>query len=174
MYIPARFAQDEPELMHALIADHPLGALVTHDGNGLDADHLPFELARDGAGRLVLRAHVARANPLWRREGERVMVLFRGASGYVTPSSRPRKAVDGRVVPTWNYKVVHVFGTLRKVDDPAWLLAQLGRQTHRHEWTQATPWAVEDAPPDYIDALLKAIVGIEIPIERLEGKWKVS
>lgn len=169
MYCPARFAQPETNLLHALIADHPLGMLVTHDDGALDADHLPFELV---AHDKVLRAHVARANPVWRRAGQQVMVVFRGPSGYATPDRVRKSENGGRVVPTWTYDVVHVHGRLRAIDDPAWLRALVERQTARQEASQSHPWSVDDAPREYTDLLLQAIVGLEIAVERIDGKWK--
>ncbi|MEN3274709.1 MAG: transcriptional regulator [Massilia sp.] len=172
MYIPAKTAETRPAALHALMAAYPLGTLVSHGAQGLDADHLPFEIA-PGAGTLgVLRAHVARANPLWRNDGGAVMVVFRGESGYEPPSAGMRHPGDTRVVPTWNYSVVHAHGRLRTVDDPAWIMALLRRQSAVHESAQARPWSPDDAPADFIDSLLKAIVGIEIVIERLDGKRK--
>jgi len=171
MYCPARFIQPDSAALHALIADHPLGMLVTHSDGMPDADHLPFELAAGGA---VLRAHVARRNPVWRRDGQQVLVVFRGPAGYATPDRVEKEETGGRVVPTWTYNVVHVHGRLRTIDDPAWLLAQVTPLTDRMESTQPDPWAVRDAPPDYIAAMLNAIVGIEIVIERIEGKWKTE
>lgn len=172
MYIPASTAETRPAVLHALIAEHPLGAIVTHGAAGLDADHIPFEIAPGDGSLGVLRAHVARANPLWRSDGEPVMVVFRGESGYVPPAAKMRHPGDTRVVPTWNYGVVHAHGRLRTVDDPAWIMALLRRQSALHEATQARPWSPDDAPADYIERLLKAIVGIEIVIERLDGKIK--
>jgi transcriptional regulator len=162
--------------MHALIASHPLGALVLHTGAGLDAQHIPFEIApptRD-APFGVLRAHVARANPVWRQDGADALVLFQGPSAYISPSSYEQKKVDGKVVPTWNYAIVHAHGRLHAIDDRDWLRALIERLTSQHEAGRAEPWAVADAPDDYIDGLLKAIVGIEIAVTRLEGKWKMS
>lgn len=175
MYCPARFAQTDPAALHALIAAHPLGMLVTsHDGLP-DADHLPFELVAGqdaGAAHGILRAHVARGNPVWRRAGQCVLAVFRGPSGYVTPDRIEKAETGGKVVPTWVYDVVHVHGVLRTVDDAAWLRALVTRQTGRQEAMQPDPWSVDDAPPAYTAALLKAIVGIEIVVERIEGKWK--
>jgi len=169
MYCPARFAQPDAELLHTLVADHPLGMLVTHDNNMPDADHLPFEWIRENN---VLRAHVARGNPVWRRAGQQVLVVFRGPSGYATPDRIEKIDTGGRVVPTWTYEVVHVHGTLRAVDDPVWLRPLLERQTDHQEASQPDPWSVADAPSDYTARLLRAIVGIEIAVERVEGKWK--
>jgi transcriptional regulator len=176
MYVPSHYKETRVEVMHALVKSHPLGALVRLGANGLDADHIPFEIVPPSAGAPfgVLRAHVARANPLWREAGNQVMVLFQGPSAYITPELYEEKAVNGKVVPTWNYAVVHAHGPLRVIDERDWVRAMVERLTSRHEQARANPWAVSEAPPDYIDAMLKAIVGIEIPIDRLEGKWKVS
>ncbi|NNG23868.1 FMN-binding negative transcriptional regulator [Telluria aromaticivorans] len=173
MYLPPRHRQPDPQAMQALIAGHALGMLVTHDGELPDADHLPFEFV-ESEPQGVLRAHVARANPVWRRAGQPVLVVFRGPASYIPPDQNEKAATGGRVVPTWDYHVVHVHGRLRAVGDPAWLLGLLHSQTGHHEATQAQPWSVADAPPAYIDGMLKAIVGIEIVIERIEGKWKGS
>ena len=173
MYLPTRHRQQDPQAMRALIREHALGMLVTHDGESPDADHLPFEFVDGGhEGHGVLRAHVARANPVWRRAGQQVLVAFRGPAAYVPPDQQEKAATGGRVVPTWDYHVVHVHGRLRAVDDPAWLLAFLHKQTGHHEAGQAQPWSVADAPLAYIDGMLRAIVGIEIAIERIEAKWK--
>jgi transcriptional regulator len=182
MYIPARHAEERLEILHALIERHPLGALVRLDGDNLDADHIPFELvpACDEAPYGILRAHVARANPLWRRADVPVLALFQGPSGYVSPTRYDLPAIEGRMVPTWDYAVVHAHGILRTVDDPAWLLAHMRRMTRREEDRQEDRqkrghgWTVDDAPRDYIDKLVTATVGIEIVIDRIEGKWKTS
>jgi transcriptional regulator len=177
MYLPSQHAEERLEVLHGLIEDHPLGALVRLDGEGLAADHIPFELvpANDEAPYGILRAHVARANPLWRQAAAQVIVLFQGASGYVSPRLYDMEAAEGRVVPTWNYAVVHAHGRLRIVDDAAWLLAHMGRMTRREEGRQSgQAWTMADAPADYIDKLVRATVGIEIRIERLDGKWKAS
>ena len=173
MYIAARHRQDRIEAMHDLMATHALGMLVTLDDGLPDADHLPFEVVEGGTEGLgLLRAHVARANPVWRRAGQQVLAVFRGPAAYVPPDQQEKRDTGGRVVPTWDYHVVHVHGRLRAVDDPAWLLDFLHGQTRHHEAGQPHPWAVGDAPPDYIDGMLKAIVGIEIDIGRIDGKWK--
>jgi transcriptional regulator len=176
MYLPKHFEESRTEVLHDLIARHPFGTLVTLGADGLDANHLPFELV-PGEGPLgTLRAHVARANPVWREASGDVdaLAMFEGASAYISPSWYPAKQEHGKVVPTYNYIAVHAYGPLRIVDDPAWLLALVERLTGRHESSMDKPWKVSDAPRDYIDKMLAAIVGIEIPIARLQGKWKVS
>ena len=176
MYTPSHFNEDRLDVLQALVAAHPLGTLVTHSEAGLDADHIPFELAAPtpDAPFGTLRAHVARANPLWRLAGMQVMAVFQGPSAYVSPSLYEEKPLSGKVVPTYNYAVVHAHGMLRAIEDPEWILALLQRLTTHHEASRAAPWAVADAPPDYIATLLRAIVGIEIPLDSLRGKWKLS
>jgi transcriptional regulator len=176
MYTPSHFIEDRPEVLHALVAAHPLGTLVTHSDAGLGADHIPFELAAPtpDAPFGTLRAHVARANPLWRLAGAPVLAVFQGPSAYVSPSLYAEKTVSGKVVPTYNYAVVHARGVLRAIEDPAWILALLERLTAHHEAARPAPWQLADAPPDYLAAMLKAIVGVEIPLDSLDGKWKLS
>ena len=179
MYLPAHFAETRPEVLAGFIAVQPFGLLVTHDAeSGLVADGVPFVLDADPAGGPgILRAHVARANPLWRRaaslSGE-VLVVFQGPHGYVSPAWYPGKAEHGKVVPTWNYVVVQSRGTLRAIDDAAWLHAFVTRLTDRHEKPRPEPWAVSDAPAEYVGSMLRAIVGIEIVLSAMTGKWKVS
>jgi len=155
---------------------YPLAALVTFGEEGLVANHIPFILDA-GAGALgTLRGHVARANGQWRdvgREGE-ALVIFQGPHRYITPSWYVTKLETGKVVPTWNYAVVHAYGVLRAIEDGDWLKEQIERLTALQEGGRDQPWAVSDAPGGFIEAMMKAIVGIEIEITRIEGKWKVS
>lgn len=176
MYLPNRFAETRLDVLHTLVGQHPLGTLVTHGADGLAADHIPFELGAptEAAPFGVLRAHVARANPLWQRSGTAVLAIFQGPSAYISPSLFAEKAISGKVVPTWNYATVHASGTLTAIEDRDWLLALVNRLTDRYEAPRAAPWAVADAPAPYIEAMLNAIVGIEIPIARLDGKWKIN
>ena len=178
MYTPATFREERLDVLHGLIDSHPLGALVRHGADGLCADHLPFEIAAPtlDAPFGILRAHVARANPVWRAAGgsDECMVIFQGPHAYITPAWYAEKQRSGKEVPTFNYAVVHAHGALRAIDDAAWLLGLVERLTARHEAGLAAPWQVGDAPAGYIDKLLKAIVGIEIPLTRLEGKWKLG
>ena len=178
MYLPAHFAESRAEVLHALIRSHPLGLLVTQNGDGsIAANDIPFVLdASDDRSPGVLRAHVARANPLWRtaRGDVESLVVFQGPQGYVSPAWYPGKAEHGKVVPTWNYVVVQARGALRAIDDRGWLRAFVTRLTDRHEDPRPAPWAVTDAPADYVDTMLGAIVGIEMPVTSLVGKWKVS
>jgi transcriptional regulator len=181
MYLPAHFEETRPEVLHELVRSHPLGLLITLDPTGLQANPVPFMLdaAPDGEGdarAAVLRAHVARANPVWReaRTDVESLVVFQGPQAYISPSMYPSKAATGKVVPTWNYVMVQARGTLRVVDDALWLHALVTRLTNRHEAARAVPWAVSDAPADYVDTMLRAIVGIEITLSALTGKWKVT
>lgn len=180
MYSPAHFTETRPEVLHALITSHPLGTLVTLTSSGLDANHIPFELhptPAPAAPHGTLRAHVARANPVWRDPlpTHDALVIFQGPQTYITPTwYEDTKPATGKVVPTWNYCVVHAHGPMRVIDDRDWLRAQLESLVRRHESAQPTPWHISDAPADFIEKQLAAIVGIEIPITRLVGKWKVS
>ncbi len=177
MYNPSHFdTSDDRAALLALMRAHPLGALVTHGPQGLDANHLPFEVD-EAAG--VLRAHVARANPLWQQvpaEGMSAMVVFRGDDGYISPNWYPSKHETHRQVPTWNYQVVHVHGQLTVMDQERFVRGLVARLTREHEKrsNQPKPWMMGDAPAGYIDQMLAAIVGIEVTLERLEGKFKLS
>ncbi|WP_194724814.1 FMN-binding negative transcriptional regulator [Noviherbaspirillum malthae] len=175
MYIPAQFAETRIDVMHQLMREHSLGTLVMLGEDGLQANHIPFEIVEDGSPFGTLQAHVARSNPLWRQDaGIESLVVFQGAQAYISPSLYATKKEHGKVVPTYNYMAVHAHGRLRAVEDPEWVRGLLDRLSARHEAGREAPWAVGDAPAEFIDALLKQIVGIEIEITRLEGKWKVS
>lgn len=176
MYQPNHFRQTDIGAMHGLVHAHPFATLVTRSGEGVTADHLPFEIDPEPAPLGTLRGHVARANPLWQTHpaGAEALVIFQGPDAYISPSWYPSKREHGRVVPTWNYAVVHARGPLRIIEDRIWLRALVERLTSRHESGQPEPWQVTDAPTEYIDKMLAAIVGLELPIARLEGKWKAS
>lgn len=176
MYLPAHFEEDRTEVLHQLIRDHPFGMLVTLGQGGLNANHIPFELDPAAGPFGTLRAHVARANPVWRDFNAEldVLAVLQGAQSYISPSWYPGKQENGKVVPTWNYIVVHAYGPMRVVEDPGWLRGLVHRLTERHEAGKAQPWKVADAPAEYIEKMLSAIVGIEIPITKLTGKWKLS
>jgi transcriptional regulator len=173
MYQPAHFVERDADALLALMTAHPLATLI-RGGTELAADILPLEVARTGAGWRIT-GHVARANTLWREaDGRPVLLLFQGPQAYVSPNWYPSKFQHGKAVPTWNYAMVQVHGTLRAIQDPEWLHALVTRLTERHETGRRVPWHVADAPPDYLDAMLKAIVGIEIEVTRVEGKFKLS
>ncbi len=175
MYLPGHFAETRSELLHALLREHPFATLVTQGNAGLTADHLPLHLVAESGAFGVLQGHVARANPLWKTCADsEVLAIFHGPQTYVTPSWYATKREHGKAVPTWNYVVVHARGRLRVIDDPAWLREQLEILVGSHEGPLPEPWQIADAPADYIDKMLGAIVGIEIVISELTGKWKVS
>lgn len=176
MYIPSHFEVQDVEALHRLIREHPFGMLVTHGTNGLDANHLPFELDLSAGTNGTLRAHVARANPVWQHagNGDEVMVVFRAEDGYITPTWYPSKHESHKQVPTWNYRVVHAHGRITIRDEERYVRGVVARLTRAHEASQPAPWKMTDAPADYIDTMLKAIVGIEIDITRLIGKFKLS
>lgn len=176
MYLPAPFAESRLDVLHDLIRMHPLGLLVSAGAQGLVADPIPF-LVYAGEGEFgTLRAHLARANPHGRAlQGvDDCLIVFTGPQGYITPSWYAAKAEHGKVVPTWNYAAVHAWGKPRVIDDAAWLLRFLRDLTQSQEQARTAPWAVEDAPADFVDGLLRAVVGVEIPIRRIEGKFKMS
>jgi transcriptional regulator len=176
MYLHPLHTFENPLAMIELIATQPLGAWVCHGPQGLMANHLPFLLDHQRGTHGTLVGHVACANPVWRHLGPQQpsVVMFQGPQAYISPSWYPGTAAHGKVVPTWNYSAVHAHGVARAIEDRAWLLAMLRRLTHTHEAAQAAPWRVDDAPAGYVDAMLRAIVGIEIPIDRLEGRLKAS
>jgi len=176
MYNPAHFAVTEPAVLHRIMREHPLGMLVTPGAQGFDADHIPFEFEATTGPLGVLKAHVARANPLWQRcpSGTRVMVVFRGAEAFVSPNWYPSKHETHRQVPTWNYEVVHAHGTLTVHDDERFVRGLVARLTRQHEAAEPKPWKMSDSAAEYIDDMLSRIVGIEIAIEALEGKSKLS
>jgi transcriptional regulator len=176
MYQPPHFREDRIEVQHALIRSHPLGLLVTAGAGGLMANAIPFLIYPDESDLGILRAHVARGNPQWRELGnvEECLVVFQGPHSYVTPSWYATKRETGKVVPTWNYVTVHAWGRPRVIEDAAWLRRQLDDLTASQENRRAPPWAVGDAPEPFIASQIKGIVGVEIPVARIEGKWKVS
>jgi transcriptional regulator len=176
MYIPNHFLERNVDALHKLIDDFPLATLVINGSDGLDADHIP--MFRSGAIEPggTLFGHVARANPLWKviGDGSPVLAIFHGPNSYISPSWYETKKEHGRVVPTWNYAVVHVHGTLRAVDDTGWLRTHLEKMTDQNEAAFAEPWRVGDAPADYVEKMLRAIVGIELAVTRVIGKTKMS
>ncbi|HEY6987827.1 MAG TPA: FMN-binding negative transcriptional regulator [Bryobacteraceae bacterium] len=176
MYNPASFAETRPEIIEAAMASHPLATLVTAGSGGLEASHLPLLYYPAESGRGVLRGHMARANPQWREvlPGSEALAIFGGPQHYISPNWYPSKQEHGKVVPTWNYVVIHAHGPLKIRNEPEWLLENVRALSDVHESASETPWRVADAPPEFIANLLKAIVGVELTITRLEGKWKVS
>lgn len=175
MYLPRHFEQAERAALHALMREHPLAWLVTAGPHGPGADPVPLELDPDAGEHGTLNGHVARANPVWQQAaGTPVIALFSGPQAYVSPNGYASKALTHKVVPTWNYAVVQAHGPLQVVDDAAWLHALVRRLTAHHEAGSEHPWSVDDAPADYVQQMLRAIVGIQIPITRLVGKFKLG
>ncbi|SCB50763.1 FMN-binding negative transcriptional regulator [Rhizobium multihospitium] len=176
MYQPPHHREDDLATQHQLIRAHPLGLLITAGDSGLIANPVPFHLNTELSPKGTLQAHIARANGQWKEiaAGAPVLVVFQGADTYITPSWYATKRETGKVVPTWNYAIVQVRGAVRTIDDAAWLRTQIGALTGENESERQQPWAVEDAPPEFIAAQLKGIIGIEINIETIDGKWKVS
>ncbi len=178
MYMPAHFDESRPDEVVRLLRDYPLGALVITGPDGLDANHLPFEYEPEPGGLGCLRAHIARANPLWQQasDGDQVLVIFQGSQGYLSPNWYPSKHETHRQVPTWNYQVVHVHGELLFHDDERYVRGLVARLTREHEQRtgEPRPWRMTDSDADYIDGMLKAIVGIEIRISRIVAKSKLS
>jgi len=176
MYLPKHFAETDIGVMHDLMRTHPFATLVTQGPDGLDANHIPLHLDASTGPNGTLRGHIARANPLATDAAvnRKILVIFKGPDSYISPSGYATKAEHGKVVPTWNYVAVHAYGALRLIDDRDWLLTQLDALTAEHEAGLPNPWSIDDAPADYIGKMLGAVVGIEITIDRLIGKWKVS
>lgn len=176
MYTPRAFTEEDPLELQRLIRDTRLALVVTHGPEGLQASHLPLLLKADEGPHGTLYGHLARANRQWQTlaAGGEVLVIFTGGDAYISPSFYPAKAEHGKVVPTWNYLAVHAYGQAEVFDEPQRLLELVSSLTDRHEADRASPWQVTDAPADYIDGMLRAIVGFALPITRLEGKRKLS
>ncbi|WP_439587125.1 FMN-binding negative transcriptional regulator [Hydrogenophaga sp.] len=176
MYVPKHHQLTDHEAICALMDSHPLATWVCQGANGLTANHVPFYLDRQRGTFGTLIGHVSRANPVWREltGGWPSVMIFQGSQAYISPSAYPGKAAHGKVVPTWNYVVAHAHGVARAVQDRSWMRDMLVRLTQRNEVGQPLPWRVTDAPAPYIEAMMNAIVGIEMPVERIEGKLKAS
>ncbi|CAN7776229.1 FMN-binding negative transcriptional regulator [Variovorax sp. LjRoot175] len=176
MYLPQQFAEPRVEELHRIVRDNSLGMLVRNTGAGLEADHLPFLLDADRGASGTLIAHVARSNQVWRyiKDGDEVLVVFRGVQGYISPNWYPGKHETHRRVPTWNYEVVHAHGTIHVRDDEKFVRGIVARLTREHEADQPVPWKMGDAPADYLSEQLRHIVGIEIHLTRLDCKRKLN
>jgi transcriptional regulator len=176
MYIPKQFEELRVEVMHELIRANPLATLVTLKNGNIEANHIPMVLISPESSPGILRGHVARSNLLWKEHPKEVDVLaiFHGPESYITPSWYASKAESGKVVPTWNYASVHAKGKLRVIEDAKWILAQLVALTTHNEAGFEHPWTVFDAPKEFTEKLIEAIIGFEIQITELQGKWKVS
>ena len=176
MYEPPLHVQPDVAEQHALIRNHPLGLLISHGASGLLANAIPFLIDASRGAHGVLQAHVARANPQWRdlQGASEALVVFQGQQHYVTPSWYATKRETGKVVPTWNYLIVQARGVPRVIEDAPWLRAQIEALTNAREGARDIPWAVGDAPDDFIAMQMRAIVGLEIELTDIKGKWKVS
>jgi transcriptional regulator len=180
VYVPEHFRESRSEVLYAFVAQHPLATLVANTAEGLTANHIPMLWLNAEDGSSVLRGHIARANPLWRLlgPGASVLAIFTGAQHYISPTWYPSKREDGKVVPTWNYAAVHMRGHIRFIDGASWLrgivesLTDIHEETSRRERPDAARWHVSDAPENYIASMLHAIVGFEISIVDVEGKFK--
>lgn len=176
MYTPKQFEELRVEVMHDLIRAYPLATLVTHSSSGLNANHIPLYLSESPTPYGALQGHIARANPLFGEitEGIETLAIFHGPDSYISPSWYATKKESGKVVPTWNYAVVHAYGVLRVVENASWLRAQLDALTNHQEASFPEPWVVSDAPADHLEKIMAAIVGVEMVITKMMGKWKVS
>jgi transcriptional regulator len=175
MYQPDHFRVDDLAMLHALMRARPFAALISAGASGLYATHLPTVLKEQGPYGAI-ECHLARANPHWKdlAAGGEALMIFQGPEAYVTPNWYPSKAEHGKVVPTWNYAVVHAYGRPAVMQDKDWLRRHVGDLTAQQEAGEVVPWAVSDAPESYVDVMLRGIVGFRFEIERLEGKWKMS
>lgn len=176
MYVPAHFEEPSQDVLHGLIESHPLGVLITNGASGLDANHIPFDLDRAKGEHGTLYCHVARNNSVWQdvATGDEVLVVFRSADAYISPNWYPSKHEFHKQVPTWNYIVAHAHGRITVHDDERYVRRNVAKLTHRHEASQPVPWKMGDAPREFTDSMLKAIVALEIEITRLVGKAKLS
>ena len=177
MYVPQHFSESDTNKLQQTIREIGLGLLIVADNAGIDANHVPFHLCCDPGSELgTLQCHVARSNPVWQRllAGASARVVFQGPDAYVSPSWCPGKAENGRAVPTWNYLAVHAEGSVRVIEDAGWLKQHVRNLTDQHESGRLKPWSVDDAPTDYIERMIQAVVGLEISIQALTGKLKAS
>jgi transcriptional regulator len=179
MYQPPAFREERIDILHALMRAHPFATLIISAASGIEANHLPLLLGERSAGQVGLSGHFSKGNPLLRAfeesgDGLPALAIFHGPEHYISPGWYPSKAADGKAVPTWNYTVVHAHGVLRAMQDPARLRAHLDALTAGQETGRSPPWSPTDAPEDYLASMMKGIVGFNMEIERLEGKWKLG
>lgn len=176
MRVPKHFAENRRDALHSLIETNPLATLIVADRSHVLVDHFPLVLERESGKHGVLRGHVPVGNEMWTQfDGHRkAIAVFHGPQTYITPNWYPSKQEHGKVVPTWNYVVVHAHGIPRVIRDEDWLLQHLEELTDKHEAASDRPWRVSDAPQEFTSKMLRLIVGIEMPISSLEGKWKIS
>ena len=176
MYRPKHFDEANIDVLHEFIRCNPFAVLVTETESGLNADHLPVYLNTEHAARVCIQGHIAKSNPLWKNtiKPQETLLIFQGGDAYITPSWLPSKKSDGKVVPTWNYSAVHVTGSIEFIHDSAWKINLLNTLTSQHEAQMENPWQVSDAPTEYIEKLLPAIVGFEVEVKEMGGKFKLS
>ena len=174
MHIPKHFQQQNHEALHDLIRKRPLATLVVNTSSGLCANHIPLRLIRNSPTDVVLQGHIAKANPLWKESSREALAIFQGADAYISPNWYPTKKEHGKVVPTWNYVAVHASGQITFIHEQHWKMNFLQTLTAEHESNQEKPWAVSDAPEEFTEKQLSAIVGFEIAVHELSGKWKIS
>jgi len=176
MYLPQNFREDDLAILHDAIRRTAFGTLVTQGSAGMEASHVPMLVDAAPGPYGTLKGHIARANPQWQQaaQGADALAMFLGPQTYISPAWYVTKRETGKVVPTWNYVAIHAYGKPRFIEDTEWLRALVTELTNTHERPRADPWAVTDAPPEFVDGMLRAIVGFELRIERLEGKWKMS
>lgn len=175
MFIPKKFKQENIEALVDLMQQYSFATLITQSEVGIEATHLPMIVSKT-SDKFYLKAHIAKANPLWKSaaNGSDALVIFNGPNCYISPNNYPTKKVAGKAVPTWNYVVVHVKGTISFIDDPQWIYNTIDNLTTIHEAEQREPWSIKDAPDEYIQKMLPAIVGIEIDVSSITGQWKLS
>lgn len=183
MHVPKAFQQEDSAVLHELIAKYPLASLVTYSPKGIEVNHIPFfltnsteELHGNSNEKLILQGHIAKANPLWQnvKDNAEVLLVFHGPNCYISPNYYPTKKDQGKAVPTWNYVAAHVKGLMSYRHDAAFKLEMLNNLTFAHEQNQDKPWSIKDAPEQYIQRMLPVIVGLEIEVLSIAGKWKVS
>lgn len=174
MYVPKHFEQNDPEVLRRVIEDYPLAALIANPASGLCANHIPLRLVKAASGESFLQGHIAKSNDLWSQKVTEALAVFQGADTYISPSFYPTKKEHGKVVPTWNYVAVHVSGQIRFIDNLSWKMSFLESLTDEHESGQDEPWAISDAPATYTERMMEHIVGLEISVDRMLGKWKLS
>ena len=175
MHIPQIFEQDDSAQLKGIIRTYPFATLITYSDSGLEANHIPFFLNRSD-NKDVLQGHISKTNPLWKKLNDKseVLVVFHGPNSYISPGYYPTKLETGKVVPTWNYVTVHVKGVMSYIHDQNWNMAMIENLTNQHEADQPSPWSISDAPEEFNQKMLSAIVGIEIEISSMVGKWKAS
>ena len=175
MHIPSKFKQNEQSQLISIMREYPFATLVTHSTSGIEATHLPVVFV-EAEGKYSIQAHIAKANKIWKsvEEGAEILLIFNGPNCYVSPNYYPTKKETGKAVPTWNYVVVHVKGSISFIHDEKWIYNMIDSLTKEHESKQDLPWSISDAPETYINKMLSAIVGIEIAVDSIEGQWKLS